>query len=169
MNTKSTFQEARDNEQLLQKIKNGETIKLDPNRSIEAQVNNIIDNLKNNPNFDTQVKVKKNKAPKRKFSNAYKLQILNTLDACKDSHERAALLRKEGLYYARVSTWKKQFQDRKFISNKTPKSMLLTQQLTREVASLKKKLLQAEAIIELQKKISELLSINILDHDTREM
>lgn len=158
MSIKSTLQELRDNKQLLQKIENGETIKLDPNRSIEAQVNNILDNLNNNPNFDTQVKVKKNKAPKRKFSNAYKLQILNTLDACKDGHERAALLRKEGLYYARVSAWKNQFQDGKFVSNKTPKSMLLTQKLTREVASLKKKLSQAEAIIEVQKKISKLLS-----------
>ena len=34
---------------------------------------------------------------------------------------------------------------------KTPKSVLVTQQLTREVESLKK-LLQAEAIIDLQKK-----------------
>ena len=101
------------------------------------------------------MKVKKQKAPKRKFSNAYKLQVLNALDACKNGDERAALLRKEGLYNG------------KFASNKTPKSILLTQQLTREVTSLKKKLSQAEAIIDLQKKVSELLSVSIIDHDIR--
>lgn len=141
-------------------------IKLDGNKSIEEQIKNL--NL-DAPNFDTQVKAKKQRAPKRKFSNAYKLQILNALDACKTGEDRAALLRKEGLYYARISTWKKQFQNGKFVVNKTPKSVLLTQQLTREVESLKKKLSQAEAIIDIQKKVSELLSINILNHDANEI
>jgi transposase len=159
MATKSTLQETRDDQNLLQ-IGNKETIKLNASKSIEAQINNL--------NFDTQVKAK-NRTPKRKFSHAYKLQILNALDACKNGNERAALLRREGLYYARISLWKKQIQHGQFSSNKTPKSILSAQQLTREVASLKKKLSQAEAIIDLQKKISELLSINILDHDKSEI
>jgi transposase-like protein len=146
------------------------TFRLDGTKSIEEQIKNFnFDTLNlGTANLDTQVKMKQQKAPRRKFSNAYKLQILNALDACKNGNERVALLRKEGLYYARVSTWKKQFQHGQLTSNKTPKSILLTQQLTREVTSLKKKLSQAEAIIDLQKKISELLSINILDHDVSE-
>jgi transposase len=159
MKTQRTIRKVINNQKLLQ-IGNEQTIKLDGDKSIENQIKNL--------NFDTQVKAKKQRAPKRKFSNAYKLQILNALDACKNGDERATLLRKEGLYYARVSLWKKQFQNGQFTSNKTPKSILLTQQLTREVASLKKKLSQAEAIINLQKK-SELLSISTLDHDTSEM
>jgi hypothetical protein len=143
-------------------------VTLDTTKSIEEQIKKFnFDTLSFNTfTPDTQVKMKQQRAPKRKFSQAYKLQILNALDACKDGNERAALLRREGLYYARVSAWKKQLGQ--CTSNKTPKSILLTQQLTREVASLKKKLLQAEAIIDLQKKVSELLSINILDHDTSE-
>lgn len=160
MSKKRTIQKVIDDKKVLE-VGNEPATKLDENKSIEDQRKNL--------NFDTQVKARKQQAPKRKFSNAYKLQILNTLDACKNGGERAALLRKEGLYYARISLWKKQFQNGKLSSNKTPKSILLAQQLTREVASLKKKLLQAEAIIDLQKKVSELLSINILDHDTSEM
>ena len=160
MSTKRAIQKVIDDQKVLQ-IGNEQTINLDGNKSIENQIKNL--------NFDTQVKEKKQKAPKRKFSNAYKLQILNALDVCKNGDERAALLRKEGLYYARISMWKKQFQNGQFTSNKTQKSILLTQQLTREVASLKKKLSQAEAIIDLQKKVSELLSMSILDHDTSEM
>jgi hypothetical protein len=68
-----------------------------------------------------------------------------------------------------VCAWRKQIQDSQLTSNKTAKSILLTQQLTREVTSLKKKLSQAEAIIDLQKKISELFSINILDPDMSEI
>ena len=154
MSTKSTFQSK------VLEVEN-KTLRLDGTKPIEEQIKNL--------NFDTQVKMKKQRAPKRKFSNAYKLQILNALDACKNGNERVAFLRKEGLYYARVSVWKKQFQHGQLTSNKAPKSILLTQQLTREVASLKKKLSRAEAIIDLQKKVSELLSINILDHDMSEI
>lgn len=160
MSTKRTIQTVIENQKLLQ-IGNEQSIKLDSTKSIEEQIKNL--------SFDTQVKAKKQRAAKRKFSNAYKFQILNALDACKNSGERAALLRKEGLYYARISAWKKQFQSGKLTLNKTPKSILLTQQLSREVASLKKKLSQAEAIIDLQKKVSELLSINILDHNPNEL
>jgi hypothetical protein len=145
-------------------------VTLDTTKSIEEQIKKFnFDTLSFNTfTPDTQVKMKQQRAPKRKFSQAYKLQMLNALDACKSADERAALLRREGLYYARVSAWKKQLSREQSTSNKTPKSILLTQQLTREVASLKKKLLQAEAIIDIQKKVSELLSINILDHDTSE-
>jgi transposase len=146
------------------------TLTLDATKSIEEQIKKFnFDTLSfDKPTPDTQVKMKQQRAPKRKFSQAYKLQMLSALDACKNGEERAALLRREGLYYARVSAWKKQLHHEQLISNKTPKSILVTQQLTREVASLKKKLAQAEAIIDLQKKVSELLSISILDHDTNE-
>lgn len=159
MKTKSTFQSK------VLAVRN-KTLRPEGTKPNEEQIKNL--NLET-LNLDTQVKAKKERAPKRKFSNAYKLQILNAIDACKKGDERAALLRKEGLYYARISQWKKQFQDGKTTSNKTPKSILLTQQLTREVASLKKKLSHAEAIIDLQKKVSELLSINVLDHDESEI
>ena len=163
MSIKSTFQNK------VLEVAN-KTFRLDGTKSIEEQIKNLnFDTLNlGTTNLDTQVKMKQQRAPKRKFSNAYKLQILNALDACKNGNERVALLRKEGLYYARVSTWKKQFEHEQLASKKSPKSILLTQQLTREVTSLKKKLSQAEAIIDLQKKISELLSINILDHDMSE-
>lgn len=165
MSTKSTFQS--------KVLEAGtKTLRLDGTNSIEEQIKNLdFDrlNFDEKASVDTQVKMKHQRAPKRKFSNAYKLQILNALDGCKNSNDRVALLRKEGLYYARVSAWKKQFEDGKLTARKTPKSILLTQQLTREVTSLKKRLSQAEAIIDLQKKISELLSINILDHGMSEM
>src|SRR5262245_37611729 len=128
MSIKSTFQsKALEAE--------NKTLKLDRTKSIEEQIKNInFDALNSSTsNLDTQVKMKQQKAPKRKFSNAYKLQLLNALGACKNGNERVALLRKEGVYSARISEWRKQFQQRQLTSNKTSKSILLAQQLTREV------------------------------------
>lgn len=157
MNTESTLQTEVNGSELLSNQK------LDREEKNKKKFETV------NLNIDTQVKINKQRAPKRTFSNAYKLQILNAIDACTTATERAALLRKEGLYYARISTWRKQFQGGKFVSNKTPQSILLNQQLTREVASLKKKLAQAEAIIEVQKKVSELFSISMPDQEMSEM
>lgn len=143
-------------------------LKLNPSHSFEEQLKSIDDQIRVF-NGDTQVTEKKQRSTKRYFSKKYKLQILDDIDACKTADDRASLLRREGLYAARVSEWKAQRQNGLLISNKTPKSVLVNQQLTREVASLKKKLFQAEAIIDLQKKVSALLSINTLDQELREM
>lgn len=117
---------------------------------------------------DVQVRVKQQRAARRSFSKAYKLQILNEFDACQTPSERGALLRKEGLYHARLTTWRKQLVDGRIQSHKTPRSILVNQQLARENAALKKKLAQAEAIIDLQKKVSELLSQHILEPEASE-
>ncbi len=120
---------------------------------------------------DVQVKAGQ-KAPRRNFSAAYKLQVLEAYDACENALARGALLRKEGLYYSRISTWRKLRDDGKLDKNaqkKTPKTILVQQQLTRENAQLKKKLAQAEAIIELQKKVSDLFGTHILPLQNNEL
>lgn len=55
-----------------------------------------------------QVTIRGQRSPRRQFSTAYKLQILDAYDACDNALARGALLRKEGLYHARLSTWRKQ-------------------------------------------------------------
>lgn len=116
---------------------------------------------------DAQVKPRLKRA-RRSFPKSYKLQVLNAFDACQTPSERGALLRKEGLYHARLGEWRKQLAHEKAHAHKTPKSILVNQQLTRENLTLKKKLAQAEAIIELQKKVSELLSQHILEPEANE-
>jgi len=119
---------------------------------------------------DTQVKTGQ-RAPRRKFSVAYKLKILEAYDACDNALARGALLRKEGLYHSRLSTWRKLRDEGKLggkSNGKTPKAVLANQQLARENARLKKKLAQAEAIIDLQKKVSDLLGTHILPPESSE-
>jgi transposase-like protein len=45
---------------------------------------------------------------RRRFTTAYKLEILRKADACTQHGERGALLRKEGLYSSHLITWRQQ-------------------------------------------------------------
>jgi hypothetical protein len=117
---------------------------------------------------DTQVKIKKKYAPRRSYDTAYKLRILAAYNACESSSERGALLRKEGLYHSRICDWKHELEKSKLNEKKKTHHKLRTDHLVRENEQLKKKLAHAEAIIDLQKKISDLLGTHILPTEKSE-
>lgn len=119
---------------------------------------------------DPQVKVPRKYRPRRSYDVAYKLRILSAYDACDSAAQRGELLRKEGLYYSCVLAWKKQQENAQLSGRKQASKLALrTDYLDRENAQLKKKLAQAEAIIELQKKVSELLTSHILPHESSDL
>lgn len=108
--------------------------------------------------------------PRRKFTAQYKLRILEKADACTQPGEIGALLRREGLYHSNLTTWRKQRQKGQLDAlsakkrgrkekQKNPLAPRLAQ-LERDNERLRKKLKQAETIIEVQKKISEILGIS---------
>ena len=120
--------------------------------------------------IDPQVKIKKSYAPRRTFSATHKLRILTAYNACETASERGALLRREGLYYSQVATWKEDLSNGALTGNKKQlKATLRTDHLVRENEQLKKKLAQVEAIIEIQKKVSELLGMHILPQESNEV
>jgi transposase len=115
---------------------------------------------------DSQIKlIKSNK--RRAFTNKQKISILETFSALETGAERGAFLRKNGLYYANISDWKKAFsegkldKDTKKNEHSKRNSSSEIKKLLNENAQLKKKLSQAHAILDLQKKVSELLGIHI--------
>lgn len=116
---------------------------------------------------DPQVKIKRNYSSRRTFNVAYKLHVLSAYDACENSVTRGALLRKEGLYHSRIAAWKQQLNRSTLKGGKLSKP-LRSDNLRRENEQLKKKLAQAEAIIDLQKKVSELLGTHILAPESNE-
>ncbi len=121
------------------------------------------------PVTDPEVKQKRTYAPRRTYDNAYKARILATFDAFDNPKARSAFLRQEGLYYSRITAWKREQEMVKSKKSKQAKSQPRIDHLAREVAQLKKKLAQAEAIIALQKKVSELLGTHILPHESSEV
>lgn len=113
---------------------------------------------------DTQVKSKRPYAPRRRFDAAYKQRILIAYNACHTTAERGALLRREGLYHARIAAWRNELAKGKLSAGKQKTTKVRTDHLIRENEQLKKKLAQAEVIIALQKKVADLLGV-ILPQD----
>src|SRR5476651_1032126 len=125
------------------------------------------DQIDTNKSVPTDPQVKAHRAPKRTFTKAYRLKILTAYDSCSNSSERGALLRREGIYHARISAWKNQL-GLSAGNQKSPSKTKCSEYMVQEIEQLKKKLAQAHAVIELQKKVSELLGTHILSHDSSE-
>ena len=112
------------------------------------------------------------KARRRRFSAEYKLRVLQEADACSEPGEIGALLRREGLYSSHLGVWRRQRDEgtlqglsRKRGRKAKPKNPLLKKvaELERENARLKSRLMQAETIIDVQKKVSQILGIPLND------
>ncbi len=133
---------------------------------IEETLTNIINP---SPIEDPQVKTKKRYSPRRTFSAAHKLRILSAYNICETASERGAFLRREGLYYSSIATWKIELANGNLTGNKKRlNTTLRTDHLVKENEQLKKKLAKVEAIIEIQKKVSELLGMHILPQESNE-
>lgn len=112
-----------------------------------------------------QVKPGRSHQARRKFNVAYKERILADYNACPDAAARGSLLRREGLYHSRICAWRDQKAAGRFKKNNCQhgkKEATKVDSLVRENEQLKNKLAQASAIIDLQKKVSELLGNHIL-------
>ena len=113
------------------------------------------------------------KAKRRRFTTEYKLHILREVDQCKASREVGAILRRE-LYSSNLTNWRRQRDNvtreglakQKRGPKAKPKNPRV-KELERENARLKRRLQRAEAMLEIQKKASELLGIPLshLDED----
>ena len=103
------------------------------------------------------------KAIRRKFTAAYKLRILKEAEACTQQGQLGALLRREGLYYSNLTLWKHQInkglipKKRGPLTQKQNPHVRRITELERENTKLAHKLKQAELIIEVQKKVADLL------------
>ena len=110
------------------------------------------------------------KAKRRQYSAAYKQKILAEADGCSAPGEIGALLRREGLYSSLLSRWREQRAKGSFAALEPKKRGRKARavdpqarriaELERENARLEKKLSQAETIISVQKKLSQLLALD---------
>lgn len=117
------------------------------------------------------------KKPRRRFTAKYKLSVLKQADSCKEPGQIGALLRREGLYSSNLTNWRKQqkkgllaaLSPKKRGRKPEPKNPLASRvaQLENENRLLTEKLRKAETIIDVQKKISEILGIS-QNHDESE-
>ena len=108
------------------------------------------------------------KTVKRKFSVDYKAQIVREADACTEVGQIGALLRREGLYSSQLAQWRRAYQRGALAGlrdNKRGRKQIKhpleveNERLKRANIQLEKRLEQAKAIIDIQKKLSGLLGI----------
>ena len=112
---------------------------------------------------DTEVRPK---AKHRQFTAEYKKRILDEADACTTPPQRGALVRREGLYSSHLTAWRRQ-RAQGILNGLAPKKRgvkpnplaLENAQLRTEIKHVEQQLRRAETIIEVQKKVSELLSV----------
>jgi len=109
------------------------------------------------------------KPARRRFTADYKRRILTLADACTEPGSLGALLRQEGLYSSNLTAWRRQ-RDAGALSALTPRKrgrkekdcnplIPENETLRKENARLMKRLRQAELIIDVQKKVSQMLGI----------
>mgnify|MGYP001597949292 CR=1 FL=1 len=106
------------------------------------------------------------KAERRRFSAEYKRRILQEAEACTQPGEVGALLRREGLYSSHLTTWRQQ-RRRGELQGLTPAQRgrkadpqaAEIARLQRENERLKAQLERAELIIDVQKKLSQMLGL----------
>jgi len=111
------------------------------------------------------------KAKRRFFTAEYKRKILQEADACTESGQIGALLRREGLYSSHLTHWR-QLRERGELAGleakkrgPKPKAINpLSKQLVakeREIARLKAENAKLQIICDVQKKVSQLLGVTL--------
>ena len=117
-------------------------------------------------------------AKRRRFTAREKMRILGEADACTEPGELGALLRREGIYSSYMSRWRRA-RGRGELTGLRPKKRgpkpPADKGLVEEVAKLRRenerlqaRLAQAEAIIEVQKKLSQLLGLSLETNGNKE-
>jgi transposase-like protein len=117
------------------------------------------------------------KAGRRRFSAEYKRKILKAADACSRPGELGSLLRKEGLYSSNLTAWRAA-RERGEIAGLEPKQRgpkaVVKDERDRRIAELEKEARKwkaraerAEALVDLQKKVSEILGIALPESEEK--
>ena len=117
------------------------------------------------------------KAERRRFTAEYKRRILREAEACTRPGETGALLRREGLYTSHLSAWRRAAERGELagLASKRrgpqarradPRDKRIAE-LERENRGLKARVERAEALLEVQKKVSELLGIELPRNEER--
>lgn len=103
-------------------------------------------------------------AKRRRFTADYKAKILRETDSA-GSGEISAILRREGIYASYLQKWRIEREARQLVGKKRgPKTNPLTaenKKLKAENERLQKMLKQKDLLLELQKKVAEILNVKL--------
>ena len=111
------------------------------------------------------------KAQRRQFSAEYKRRVLREAEACRRPGEISALLRREGLYSSHLAAWRAARQRGELaglgakrrgpVPQRPDPRQKRIAELEREVRRLQARAERAEGLVEVQKKVAELLGLEL--------
>ena len=114
---------------------------------------------------------------RRRFTAEYKERMVREAEGCTQSGQIGALLRREGLYSSLLDKWRRKLAQggraalveakRGRKPKRTPVEVE-NETLRKQNARLERRLKQAETILEIQKKVSEILGVPLARIDERE-
>jgi transposase-like protein len=127
---------------------------------VKVKLNDQTQTIVANPEVTT-------KASRRRFTREYKRKILAEVEQGIDGSEVGALLRREGLYDSHLSRWRKARREGELVAARQhQRTSVKVKALKQEVAEvqaenqrLQKALFQAELVIDVQKKLSQVLGL----------
>lgn len=106
---------------------------------------------------------------RRAFSAEYKLRIINEANACTHHGELGELLRREGLYSSTLASFRKQQQagrlngaDPQIKKAQRKQKEAVRQRDARRIAQLESENDKLRALLDLQKKLSDLIGVPLL-------
>ena len=130
-----------------------------------AQETRLAQELKNKSEPNPEVKPARQH---RKFPVSYKLKILEELDRCINPGNKGMVMRREGLYSSQISDWRRLRREGTLTALNKARGRKKKRDakdekistLEAELVAVQSKLNQAEAIIDIQKKVSEIFGIS---------
>jgi transposase len=115
---------------------------------------------------DTQVLTR---PKRRRFTAEYKRRIIKEADACTQHGQLGELLRREGLYSSTLSKFREQQQagrlsgaDPQVVRERRKQKEAARQRDARRIASLEAENQKLRALLDLQKKLSDLIGVPLL-------
>ena len=111
---------------------------------------------------------------RRRFTAAFKLKILEAAAQCKESGDLGALLRREGLYTSHLAAWRAAARRGELagLAQKRGPKPVPVDPSVKKIAALERQLARANAraerleiIVEVQKKVSQLLGLTLPETD----
>jgi transposase len=113
------------------------------------------------------------KPTRRRFSAAEKVRILKLADACQKPGELGELLRREGIYSSSIASFRKQQAEGKFHQKSADQVVAQRkhkeadrQREARKLLAMQKEIQQLRGLLDLQKKLSDLLALHLPDNSS---
>jgi transposase-like protein len=108
------------------------------------------------------------RATRRRFTVADKLRILREADACQEHGKLGVLLRREGIYSSTLASFRKQQEEGKLVATNAPlranrrkEQAALRQRDRRKIEALEKENRKLLALVDLPKKLSDLMRLTM--------